>query len=525
MAQSCGLGPQEAYIMYFTKPNGPGYSSAFGDLEFATAVPSPPSTSSHKSQVSGLVHPRWIQRSRPLRKESLCTAGEECYTLETQGEISSHPCEPLGWRSVSQVVAGLERARARDDIDANTPQSTAAATGFSHILASASGNVSLIVAATKNGLRRSSLTCAQATDFLRTNGPIERRCKKLFVAETVAGYGMAGKRKADPTLLRTSLEVLRFATSIYERFENATVSMAIVKQPLHRAKWFIPGVGPELSLNMSLPQIFACLAMFDSGSLNLDPESLPEIMAMSSGSSLYISDSLLNDPLKSSLAVDSKKPGVTRMLGNVGKPGIAMLAPPQEPNVRPRDLGAWRVINHAPHTGELVDNFTGTSMHLSFSKYEGPMSTEVGVKDIPVTMLETLVSVHDRGPWVADLDNLKSMKNGSLFTRLQPPLCGHHRTSTMLETKDAATQIGQVLGKRLISIDSWDELIDPPEHLGETTIGVVHACDNWHARLAAMSVSVQKGHRTVVVPSLSICTECSAETLIHLPSNVKIIIQ
>ena len=69
---------------------------------------------------------------------------------------------------------------------------------------------------------------------------------------------------------------------------------------------------------------------------------------------------------------------------------------------------------------------------------------------------------------------------------------------------------------RLISIDNWDELLDPPERPGAAAqIGVVRACNNWQARLATMSVSIQSGHQTMIMPGEEVCEECVLEC--HTP--------
>jgi hypothetical protein len=57
--------------------------------------------------------------------------------------------------------------------------------------------------------------------------------------------------------------------------------------------------------------------MFESGEVNLDPARLRNVMALSSGSSIYILKSLLNDTsaMSSELVVE-------RVVGNTGRPGI-----------------------------------------------------------------------------------------------------------------------------------------------------------------------------------------------------------
>ena len=92
----------------------------------------------------------------------------------------------------------------------------------------------------------------------------------------------------------------------------------------------------------------------------------------------------------------------------------------------------------------------------------------------------------------------------------------------MLE--NAAVQIGKLLDLHLVAIDSWEELLDPPESLGKTNIGVLRAGSSWHARVAATSVSVQKKLRTVVLPTQPLCTVCGADIVRSMGKFAQILI-
>ena len=50
------------------------------------------------------------------------------------------------------------------------------------------------------------------------------------------------------------------------------------------------------ALTLTLAEAFACVAMFENGTCNLDPDTLSEAFAMSSGNSLYVAGSLFCDP-------------------------------------------------------------------------------------------------------------------------------------------------------------------------------------------------------------------------------------
>jgi hypothetical protein len=339
-------------------------------------------------------------------------------------------------------------------------------------------------------------------------------------------------------LIIRSLNLLAQATIVYDQLSGATVSITVAKRPLHLAKWAssvilrvnkpeilndrLDFMGNRFSGGFSRPAKFACIAMFETGTLDLDPSALSSVMAISSGNSIYVADGLIQDPLEHYLSNEHVTPGMTRILGNLGRPGVVMLVPPQEPRVLPEDPERWRLVNHHRFNNELIDSFTDTSLHLSFTEYEIPLSVPIGAMDAEAIMLESLISVYDRKRWIADLDILRSLadQQHSNFLRLRP--CAHGDRAIMsLETlvtysDPAITEI--------VSIDNWDELLDPPESLGKTQVGVIRACNNWHARLATMSVSVQKKHNTFVLPSHELCKYCLLNNHLFQGFNPHIIV-
>ena len=101
---------------------------------------------------------------------------------------------------------------------------------------------------------------------------------------------------------------------------------------------------------------------------------------------------------------------IRRVLGNVGRAGITMLIPPQSPCVRESKLESWNLINHADFDGTLEDCFKNTTLHLSFTGEEIPISKGTyGGQDTEVFLLESLVSVYDQGQWIADLNVLRHL--------------------------------------------------------------------------------------------------------------------
>jgi hypothetical protein len=247
--------------------------------------------------------------------------------------------------------------------------------------------------------------------------------------------------------------------------------------------------GFMVSFRLSRAETFALLATYESGLLSPEPSLLSDVIAMSSGDSIFVATELLMDP------ADSRNPltKVGWIRGNIGKPGIAMLVPPAEPLVKGRETAKWTVVNHHLFNGKLVDNFQGTSMHLSFTEYHQPLSAgKHGIRDTEIYFLEAIVSVHDKGTWIGDTDIVGSVANSKFEIIRRNPL---HRHPSPEERS-----------MHMLSVDTWDEFIDYPR-----SIFIVRAEGNWVARLAATSLSIQRGHRTVVIshdPEIPVCWSC-----------------
>lgn len=210
-------------------------------------------------------------------------------------------------------------------------------------------------------------------------------------------------------------------------------------------------------------------------------------MAMSAGNSLYVAATLLSDPWQR--AQDCR---VKRIVGNVGRPGIAMMIPPQDPRMRVLEHDSWHLINHVEFSGTPEDCFQHTTLHLSFSDWEMPIDVGThGARDTEIFFLEAPISVHDRGRWIADLDILKTLSDDKCRRIIFPPCsCGDFISDPMDGFSD------------MTSIDTWEELLESPLEMG-----VVRAHANWQARLAAAALSIQRGHQTWVLPE-NVCWRC-----------------
>lgn len=294
------------------------------------------------------------------------------------------------------------------------------------------------------------------------------------------------------TELFQSLGVLSEVASIYKDLEGATVSLDITSQPLSRMTWVRASTTNKNQ--RSRGEIFACIASFESGSPHFSQYELGNVMAMSTGDSIYVSAALLQDPIHF-----TKPHQVLRINGNVGKSGIAMMIPPSQPLVRELDNDTWNLVNHEQFDGTSQNAFGSTSLHLTFSDYTLPINLSAhGNRYREAFFLESLISVYDRGSWVADLDVLSALED-SLFSRVSyaSSECRHSSKSKQMKKEKRAFELAH-----LTSIDSWTELLDRPEGFG-----IVRSHKNWLGRLATAVLSVQKGYDTRVLPE-EFCWGC-----------------
>lgn len=335
-----------------------------------------------------------------------------------------------------------------------------------------------------------------------------------------------------------NLRALAAAADAYKLMPDATIATGMFSKPLRNALWF-PNTGqsfipkkssnnsePSLPKNTPLPigtidprlllqepkrkgkeavhqreasffndltsyrltraQTFACIAMFENRNVDLDPRILNQVMALSTGNSIYVAMPLICDPFDSPSGHEIK-----RIVGNISKPGISLMIPPIEPKVKITSEDTWMQINHNDFDGKLENCFKFTSMHLSFTRYKLPASVAShGDQAVESNFIETLISVYDRQKWVADLDVLKVVDEGLLrFNTL--PHC-HHKVSL---TKPRFP---------LISIDNWEEFLDRP-----SAPSVFRAHKNWLARLAGAILNAQRGFKTIVLDDKSnVCWAC-----------------
>lgn len=289
-----------------------------------------------------------------------------------------------------------------------------------------------------------------------------------------------------------SLKALATADMVYEFLSDATVALRVISQTLCESLWSLAenvDGDPYSAFPCSRAKAFALVSMFETGTLKISPDSLASVIALATGDSICVAAPLVRDPKDMPLEHELR-----RIIGNIGRPGIAMLIPPECPRVREATVDSWKLVSHLDYDGKALDSYRGTSVHLAFTGYDQAVVGigSHGAQDVEAYFLEVLVSVEDRGKWVADLDILSALKDTKLHkivARKGYCRCGNHppfHKAPYLVT----------------AIDSWDELLDRPENAG-----IVRAHENWLARLALTSVSIQCQYKTVLLTD-SPCWKC-----------------
>lgn len=343
----------------------------------------------------------------------------------------------------------------------------------------------------------------------------EDKLNKNAVVQHLYRHLESGIPSVDPHL--QSLKALSTVAMLYKDISSATVDVRVLQLSLYKTHWvreadknlrarnysrenpiFPPesqmdrasifGRTPRTLLPYRLDRAssFSCIAMFESGLHDVHPDQLQNVMAMSSGDSIYTSVTLLCDPSENTFSH-----AITRVKGNIGRPGIACLVPPRDPRIIKVKISEWPNINRDDFDGKLKNSFHNTSLHLSFTGAQSGVNLEFsGAQDDDVYMLETLISVCDKGKWIADLDPLKIFSSSHLCF-ISPCEKSHNHSDTV------------DLCREMTSIDNWLELIDAPESL----YSIVQAHGNWEARLAAASISEALKFKTLILPR-KVCWKC-----------------
>ncbi|ETS76647.1 hypothetical protein PFICI_12034 [Pestalotiopsis fici W106-1] len=320
-----------------------------------------------------------------------------------------------------------------------------------------------------------------------------------------ASYILMSNHNKPSTQYLASLRILELATHIYGQLHTATISPRIVTLKLNDALWIPAGLracvdsgdgesvryqsAEDWAVGLTRAQTFACIAMFESGRFNVDPGQLEEVVALGAEDSLFVAGILLSDPGSSDAASQ-----VHHLIGNTGHSGMVLLVAPLEPMVRGTAYDPYSV-KHRPFDGRRLDAFENSSLHLSFTEWKFPIEWQcTGEIDQELFLLESVLSVRQGGKRIGDIDVLQFER--SPYIVFAPP------DSCACKDKEHS-----VLGD-VVSINSWDELLDPPG-----TPSIVHAHGNWPARLAVAALLSQlgKGHCIAIMKGGNVCWSCFRE--------------
>jgi hypothetical protein len=212
-----------------------------------------------------------------------------------------------------------------------------------------------------------------------------------------------------------SLQAVVTAADVFDKLPNASIAVEpISKFTLAEMKWYKEGDHAPSLLFRSLPELhlyltpvplsrsrtFACISAFVSGFADFVPSEISQVMAISSGDSLYVASALLRDP-----SIDDG-PKVRRIPGDICRAGIALLMAPDHTKVQEPEVDKWFMISHNQYDGSKDDHFEATSLHLSFTGSALNIGSRGG-KFVHAYFIETNISVFHEGIWVADLDILR----------------------------------------------------------------------------------------------------------------------
>ncbi|KAK5664008.1 hypothetical protein OQA88_222 [Cercophora sp. LCS_1] len=263
---------------------------------------------------------------------------------------------------------------------------------------------------------------------------------------------------------------LSVAAQIYRILPTATVSVKTLYKPFGSTCWANqfarPGQGTATSPEPDGVTALACVA-FMEGCFDLEPSSLRNVFAVAFEDSIYVlmrvgvlefaiscafllifPVQLVCDPWDQPRPFELKK-----ITGNVGRPGLTLMLPPDEVIMRNHDPASWRAVSTTLFNGQQENYFSSTSMHLSFTKYQIPFvaGNRRQIIDTQVHFVETVISVHDSGVWVGDVDILKAFRSEHCLRLDEDHDCDEESPGQEMP------KIGDV-----ISVESWHDILDPP---------------------------------------------------------------
>ena len=334
-----------------------------------------------------------------------------------------------------------------------------------------------------------------------------------FRIVNIPGVSMMGQQHMLDCDLYRSLIAFDLSYTVFDGLPNATVTNELVTSgnPLCRAPWlpcasiimendeaclpepFKPMIRHHNYYVLSRSETFGCLLHYETGLHGFTTEYLSDIFAISVDNSLYVAEALLSDP-----SLLRSQTCVRHLAGNIGRSGISPLVEVKNARVR-KPSNDYSLVRHEQYDFNRENNYRGTSLHLSFTGWSSSLDISNGADirtvDTKVCYVESVISLRDHGKHISDL---RLMEVPLKCKRVELKECQYPGHGTFRRLKS-----------QYISIDDWEELLDPPI---EGT-GIIRAKDNWAARLAAVSVllQMQEYNQFAVICGEHFCLNCLEE--------------
>ena len=469
--------------------------------EYALVASSAPSKKVPKRQSDGSVKfppdclTRWIQSSGSSIRGS--HVAERQQQIESLGEKVILVPENTFLPSL-QLRSGMIWTNAPQDIFKVFEEQKSATTGFEMLFGDE--KLGAVFATIDDDLS------TELTDGFTLEELTDAFAQRFVSQELLMKYLNSLAEDREMQDMFQGLKTLSLLAFIYDNLNGARIPLQIANRRIIDWQWCQEfcllddnGTAVQPITACSKEAVFACIAMCESGAIDVAPDSLSAVMAISSRNSLYVAASLLQDPWNPRLPFP-----VRRIVGNVGRPGIVMMIAPVQPRVCKLDEGTWHLISHTQFDGGHDDMFQQLTLHLSISEWQQAVDADsIGYRDTEICFVNGFVGVYERGTWVADLNILGMFEREEWRPLPQTGCsCGGDRSAKI-----------SPFPWPLLCIDRWEELIDPP-----LTTSIIRARNNWQARLALAVLSVQLGHKTYII-SPDHCWRCCVSSYQVLPEN------
>jgi hypothetical protein len=186
------------------------------------------------------------------------------------------------------------------------------------------------------------------------------------------------------------LELVGVINKIYQHLPGATISLSVLEYPVleaHQAKVSTIGESTtiekphetgEILQRIGRKETFACIAIIQTGLLNIKLEDLIKVMAISADNSIFIAGALLSNPYKT---VSPR--AICYIVSNVGYLGLnLMVALAGTLKIRRPKNEVYTLSYYLNYDFKRQDHFKGSSLYLSFTGQRFPLiSTNIDTID------------------------------------------------------------------------------------------------------------------------------------------------